>query len=313
MVAEDFNKIIESLGVRLVKCNNVVVYQSFSIEDFEENENVLILLRRGNLSYGDKKLEEVKEGHTLMIPSNFVQKVNFGSKSERNPRLSMDEFRFKQTEYFKFDAHKDSSKVPVCELTVIQFDTKVFDTVSFFKALEITSFELDYPKLNSIIYDITVEQNSKEDGYHRVVSLKTEHLVVEIIRYIIKERLFVEKMATNSTYFKDPRLITLFKHIKENIGGELTNKKLAEITGVSEDYVGQYFKSLTGINPQDYIEYQRMEFAVNLLRTTKKSIRDVGRLSGYKDTAYFCRRFKMMYGIPALKMRKRETLMDINA
>lgn len=312
MVVEDYNKVIESLGIKFVKCNNITVYQSFSIEDFDENENVLFLLRRGNLSYGDKKPEELKEGHALMIPSNFVQKINFGSKSERNPRLTMEEFRFKQTEYFKFEAAKDSNKIPVCELTMVTIDTKVFDTVSFFKALEITSFNIDHPKLNSIIYDITIEQENHEEGYQRVISLKAEHLVVEVIRYILKERLFVEKMATNSTYFKDPRLIKLFKYIKENLGGELTNKRLAEVAGVSEDYVGQYFKALTGINPQDYIEYQRMEYAVELLRTTKKSIRDVGRTSGYKDTAYFCRRFKMMYGIPAGKMRKRETLMNVN-
>jgi AraC-like DNA-binding protein len=68
---------------------------------------------------------------------------------------------------------------------------------------------------------------------------------------------------------------------------------------------------LTGINPQDYIEYQRMEMAVNLLRTTKKSIREIGQTIGYKDTAYFCRRFKMMFGIPAGKMRRRESLMNL--
>ena len=50
--------------------------------------------------------------------------------------------------------------------------------------------------------------------------------------------------------------------------------------GVSEDYVGQYFKMLTGINPQDYIEDQRMEKAVVLLRTIKKSIQDVGKNLG---------------------------------
>jgi len=68
---------------------------------------------------------------------------------------------------------------------------------------------------------------------------------------------------------------------------------------------------LTGINPQDYIEYQRMEEAVNLLRTSKLSIREIGQEVGYKGTAYFCRRFKMMFGIPAGKMRRRESLMDV--
>jgi AraC-like DNA-binding protein len=86
---------------------------------------------------------------------------------------------------------------------------------------------------------------------------------------------------------------------------------LSQVAQVSEDYVGQYFKMLTGINPQDYIEYQRMEEAVQLLRTTKKSIREIGLEVGYKGTAYFCRRFKMMFGIPAGKMRRRESLMNV--
>ena len=142
-------------------------------------------------------------------------------------------------------------------------------------------------------------------------SLATDQLVVEIIRHILLNQLFVEQLATNSTYFKDPRLIDIFAYIKENLAGDLSNKKLANVANVSEDYVGQYFKMLTGINPQDYIEYQRMEMAVNLLRTSKKSIREIGHDVGYKDTAYFCRRFKMMFGIPAGKMRRRESLMNI--
>ena len=51
-----------------------------------------------------------------------------------------------------------------------------------------------------------------------------------------------------------------------------------------------------------------MEKAVDLLRTSNKSIRVIEREVGYKDTAYFCRRFKMMFGIPAGKMRKRRNL-----
>ena len=144
----------------------------------------------------------------------------------------------------------------------------------------------------------------------RVVQRESERGGGEVSSETI-HRLFVEQLATNSTYFKDPRLIDIFTYIRENIGGDLSNKVLANVANVSEDYVGQYFKMLTGINPQDYIEYQRMEHAVELLRTTKMSVRDIGKACGYKDTAYFCRRFKMMYGVPAGKMRKRETLMNV--
>jgi AraC-like DNA-binding protein len=193
---------------------------------------------------------------------------------------------------------------------LIAFEAKVFDSVNFFTSLDIPPFFIyKNSKLAQLIKEILIEDFTDEAGRGRVISIKTEEAVIEVIRYILRNRMFVEQLATNSTYFKDPRLIDIFTYIKNNIDGDLSNKQLANVANVSEDYVGQYFKMLTGINPQDYIEYQRMEEAVNLLRTSKKSIRAIGGEVGYKDTAYFCRRFKMMFGIPAGKMRRRESLM----
>ena len=67
-------------------------------------------------------------------------------------------------------------------------------------------------------------------------------------------------------------MIKIFEFIKGNLDADLSNKQLVKVVGVSEDYVEQYFKMLTVINPQDYVEDQRMGKAVVLLRTTKKSI-----------------------------------------
>jgi AraC-like DNA-binding protein len=154
-------------------------------------------------------------------------------------------------------------------------------------------------ELARAVNELIAENLSDLPGKERVIKLKTEEIVVEIIRYILQHRLFVERLATNSTYFKDPRLIDIFTYIKQYLGGDLSNKVLAGVANVSEDYVGQYFKMLTGINPQDYIEYQRMERAVHLLRTSKKSIREIGQEVGYKDTAYFCRRLQQRFVVGA--------------
>ena len=306
---EDYNKIIESLGIKFVKSNNIKVLHPFTIKDYQDTENTILILKKGSVRFGEEE-EVLTEGHALFIPAVRNTPLTFGNVDDRSPELTLEEFGYKQAEYFRTSVD-DPSAVPVADFTSIVFETKVFDTVNFFTALDIPPFALENTKINNVIYEIIKEQENKLEGNQRVVKIKTELLVVEIVRHIIENRLFVEQMATNSTYFKDPRLIKLFKYIKDNLSGELTNKKLSEIADVSEDYVGQYFKTLTGINPQDYIEYQRMENAVNLLRTTKMSIRDIGKSCGYKDTAYFCRRFKMMYGIPAGKMRKRETLMNV--
>ena len=302
---EDYNKIIESLGVRYIKANNVNILQPVKIEKSYDVENTIILLRKGVITFG-KKEDALKSGEILFIPGGKTIDVSYG----HDPVITMtnDDFINKKELYFRHYDNEASKNTNYDSFSYVSFEAKVFNSVNFFTSLDIPPFKIRSGEISSVIHHIALEAGTDLPGNERIIKLLTEQLVVEIIRYIILKNLFVEQLATNSTYFKDPRLIDIFAYIKDNIGGDLSNKVLANVANVSEDYVGQYFKMLTGINPQDYIEYQRMEEAVNLLRTTKHSIRDIGRMVGYKDTAYFCRRFKMMFGIPAGKMRRRESL-----
>ena len=306
---EDYNKIIESLNVHFKKANNISIVQPITIENYYDVENTVIRLNNGEIKFG-KNQELVQKGDILFIPGGKNVSVTFGSGNALS--LSNDDFISRKESYFKSISLEEVHAGETESFTYVNFDAKVFDSVNFFASLDIPPFVIrDNPKINPAVATIIEETNSSLAGHERIIKLITDHLVVEIIRYVIKNQLFVEQLATNSTYFKDPRLIDIFAYIKENLNGDLSNKKLASVANVSEDYVGQYFKMLTGINPQDYIEYQRMERAVSLLRTSKKSIRDIGSEVGYKDTAYFCRRFKMMFGIPAGKMRRRESLMNV--
>jgi AraC-like DNA-binding protein len=305
---EDFNKIIESLGVRYIKGNNINILQPVEIESSYDVENTIVLLRKGEIKFGAKE-DVLKSGEILFIPGGKTIDIAYG----KDPVITLtnDDFINKKELYFRHYENEVSNDSNYDSFSYVTFEAKVFNSVNFFTSLDIPPFKIRSGEISSVIHHIVLENDSELPGSERIIKLLTEQLVVEIIRYIIVKNLFVEQLATNSTYFKDPRLIDIFAYIKENIGGDLSNKVLANVANVSEDYVGQYFKMLTGINPQDYIEYQRMEEAVNLLRTSKSSIRDIGRMVGYKDTAYFCRRFKMMFGIPAGKMRRRESLMNL--
>lgn len=303
---EDYNKIIESLGVRFIKARNINILKPVTIENNYDIENSLILANSGSLSFGKEK-ELCREGEVFFVPGGRQVSISYGTE---NPiSLSKDDFLNNKEAYFQSyetETHSNGS------YSYVSFEAKAFDSVNFFASLDIPPFKVsDSGKIRSLIQEINAEVTSSAPGKGRIVKVMTEQLVVELIRYILKQGLFVEQFATNSTYFKDPRLIDIFTFIKENLGEDLSNKVLANVANVSEDYVGQYFKMLTGINPQDYIEYQRMEEAVNLLRTSKMSIREIGKEVGYKDTAYFCRRFKMMFGIPAGKMRRRESLINV--
>ncbi|MBO9636916.1 helix-turn-helix domain-containing protein [Siphonobacter aquaeclarae] len=307
---EDYNKIIESLGVRFIKARHIRMQQPIRIKNFYDIENSLLILYDGEVSFGEDGTR-AEPGDMLFIPGGKSLNITYGS-SENPKSITNEEFLTFRERYF--DSRRDPAEIGKLpnSFGLVAFEAKVFDSVNFFTSLDVPPFLIKgEDTLAYALRDILAEDFRDEAGRGRVIKIKTEEIVINIIRYILKHRLFVEQLATNSTYFKDPRLIDIFTYIKDNIGGDLSNKVLANVANVSEDYVGQYFKMLTGINPQDYIEYQRMEAAVNLLRTSKKSIRAIGAEVGYKDTAYFCRRFKMMFGIPAGKMRRRESLMNL--
>lgn len=305
-MVEDYNKIIESLGVRFIKAKNINILKPVTIENNYDIENSLILVNSGSLGFGKEK-ETCTEGEVFFVPGGKQVSITYGSAKAVS--LSKDDFLSNKESYFQSYGTETNS---ADSYSYVSFEAKAFDSVNFFASLDIPPFKVqDSGKIASLIQAINREVVENAPGKGRIIKVMTEQLAVELIRYILRQGLFVEQFATNSTYFKDPRLIDIFTFIKENLGEDLSNKILANVANVSEDYVGQYFKMLTGINPQDYIEYQRMEEAVNLLRTSKKSIREIGKEVGYKDTAYFCRRFKMMFGIPAGKMRRRESLINV--
>ncbi len=307
---EDYNKVIESLGVRYIKAKNLVLRQAFTVRNAYDVGNNLILLHQGKVIFGEDDAP-VEEGDLLFLPGGRPARVGYG-QGAAGRLISNDDLITNKDRFFTSNDKLDYIGDAEESHSFVAFEAKVFDSVNFFASLDVPAFVIKKnERLANLVIKIIEESMQDLPGRERLINIYTENLVVEVVRYILRNNLFVEQLATNSTYFKDPRLIDLFNFIKENLSGDLSNKVLATVANVSEDYVGQYFKMLTNINPQDYIEYQRMERAVSLLRTTKKSIRDIGKEVGYKDTAYFCRRFKMMFGIPAGKMRRRETAMNI--
>jgi AraC-like DNA-binding protein len=102
--------------------------------------------------------------------------------------------------------------------------------------------------------------------------------------------------------------VNIIQYVGSNLGDDLSNIKIAEKAYVSKDYVGQFFKTLTNTNLQDYIENQRLEKALYFLRTSKDNIQEIAHAVGFKDPAYFSRRFKLKYNMNANQVRKENSI-----
>ena len=49
---EDYNKIIESLGVRFIKSRNIKIAKSITINNFYDVENTIIIVNNGDIYFG---------------------------------------------------------------------------------------------------------------------------------------------------------------------------------------------------------------------------------------------------------------------
>jgi YesN/AraC family two-component response regulator len=136
-----------------------------------------------------------------------------------------------------------------------------------------------------------------------MLSSLLKEMVVTLCRYIqsVEElQSHVEKL----NYMTDKRLVDVVSYINENLEKDLSNKSIAQVAFVSEDYIGQFFKTMTNRNLQDYVEDRRLDNAWKMLRTNPQSVSDVSHRVGFKDPAYFSRRFKLKFGVNANAVRQ---------
>lgn len=300
---EEYNKSIRLMNIELVKTENVVMNSSFKVKGYQATENILLYVNKGTVQISHKG-ETARSGDIVFLPQDYKVDITFGEAPEKE--ISNADLQANKGNLYTHNEEVDPLDVEEENYILVYLKTEISE-LNFFVGLQIADFAIYRNfKMGNMLLEIYREDKQSITGSGIIKNHLIELVVVELFRYMLYENLFVAKLSTNISFFKDVRLVRLFKYISDHLTSDLSNKNLAAIAGVSEDYVGQYFKTLTGINPQDYIEYERMEKAVGLLKVSRDSIREIGQQVGYKDTAYFCRRFKMMFGIPAGKMRRRE-------
>jgi transcriptional regulator GlxA family with amidase domain len=140
-------------------------------------------------------------------------------------------------------------------------------------------------------------------GKKTMVKKYTDQMIIHICRYIYDDP-ELHKNIDKLNYLLDKRLINIIQFIQDNLDQDLSNHRIANLAFVSKDYIGQFFKSLTNSNLQDYIENRRLDQAHYLLRSTADSIQEIAHKVGFKDPAYFSRRFKVKFNQNAKEVRK---------
>lgn len=297
------SKFIDSLYVHFYRAAFREVEKPVFLNGKVEKHNVLIMLHSGSMTVGENDEVKVPEKGFYLFPAGQPIYVKHGSGNHHDlgaAGFASDEHRagFLRT----VSALEDRDKIREL-FTIVSFDAMIYDAIPFFEVLELPPFIIPPDEeLGFLVRHIACENELEKLGREKIIRNYIEEIMIHICRYMESDsnfRRYIDKLD----FLSDRRLVDIVKYIRENLDKDLSNKAIASIAFISEDYVGQFFKSLTGKNLQDYIENQRLERALFLLRTQPDNIQEIAHRVGFKDPAYFSRRFKMKFGSNANAVR----------
>ncbi len=296
-------RFIDSLHIKYHRSAFREVLSPVQMNGSYEDCNVIIHHNKGHLTVG-KNETPVKTDSFYFFPQGLKSTVRHG-KATVYTDLSKEGFRTEdqRKKYIRdisglsdFSGRKDV-------FTIVGFDVMLYNVIPFFSIIDIPPFPLTPDEeFSHLIKHISLEQEQNKLGREKIISNYMQEIVIHMCRFIDSQphlRKYIEKLD----YLTDKRLVDIVRYIQNNLDKDLSNKIIADIAFVSEDYVGQFFKTLTKRNLQEYIENQRLDKAMMLLKSQPDNVQEIANMVGFKDAAYFSRRFKLKFGENAITVK----------
>ena len=109
----------------------------------------------------------------------------------------------------------------------------------------------------------------------------------------------------NTAFEKEVNVVERIKeYIHDNIGKDFKRTDVAEVVHLNADYLTRVFKKSTGMTIGEYIIFEKMNVARNLIKTTALPIKYVASRVGYENFSHFSHSYKKVHGISPSEERK---------
>lgn len=173
---------------------------------------------------------------------------------------------------------------------------------TFHKEVGYTKVELIY-----IGFDILNENIKLTDGIYDNDDYDILNELLEIHQELSNQKEYFEKMSNiliskiliklkrvNEVKQKEEKNIIqeIIDYIKLNCMKNINIKDLANEFSFNYDYLRRMFKEKTGTSLKDYILKEKLHYAIDLLKNTSFSIKEVSELAGFSSPSHFAVIFK---------------------
>ncbi len=142
---------------------------------------------------------------------------------------------------------------------------------------------------------IVNELNSKKQYYNYLVLMYYAELLILINRYM--EEVYLP-IGNNESMKK------AISYIRLNYQSELSITEVAAHAGIGERYLRKLFAQHLNLSPLDYLNQVRVNKAIELLRNTEMSVKEICFTCGFQSPQYFSRIFKQQVGVSPRELTK---------
>jgi AraC-like DNA-binding protein/quercetin dioxygenase-like cupin family protein len=231
--------------------------------DYVKKGSCIIQLENESISF--------KENELIIILSNVSHSFQAGTDGCTLMQLEfMPELFFQNV---KEDATEDSKAL---------FSSQAFSSDS--RIIRIAN----NVRIMRAIERIVTEMNTRNSYYRHLVILYYTELLLLIQRHMDETYL---PLCNNEMMRKS------IDYIRQNFKEEINIGDISAHSGISERYLRKIFTQYLNMSPLDYLTQIRINSAIEMLRITDMSIKEVCFQCGFQSPQYFSRIFKQQTGV----------------
>lgn len=228
-------------------------------------------IQLGNESIG------FKENEMMIISSNVSHFFEAGPEG-----ATLMQLEFLPEIFAQFSSY-EKNKIP--ELIPINIFSKENKLIKIVNNVRI---------INSV-QRIVNEMNVMNEYYQYLVIMYYAELLILINRHMDEVYL---PLCTNES------MRQAISYIQMNYISDISISEIAAHSGIGERYLRKLFAQHLNMSPLDYINQIRINKALELLRNTEMSVKEVCYACGFQSPQYFSRIFKQQVGITPRELTK---------
>lgn len=155
--------------------------------------------------------------------------------------------------------------------------------------------DAEFAAIEELIGRMTVEHRARKFGSLNLLRGYLLQLIGLVCRRYETELLRLASLQANRTS-RSEALQRVIRYVRENMTAEIALLDAAAAASLSPNYLAHLLKKETGKTFTELVTERRMERARELLANTKLRIGEIAFATGFKDEAYFSRRFRQWCG-----------------